>query len=548
MNNKHRFKFENNLIMTDKTIQFIEKAEKIHGERYDYSKVVYENRLMNVIIGCEIHGNFEQTPRNHLRKTKGEGRGCLKCSELKHGSSRRKTTEKFVEEAKELNKDRYDYSKVEYSTNGIKVTITCKEHGDFLQSPADHLSGKHCSKCSGVYKPSTFEFIEKCTEIHGEGTYDYSDVNYINAHTKVIITCPKEDHGKFLQTPDSHYRAGCPKCGNESVSTIRTTKSREEFIKKATACHMDIFDYSKVDYVSAKTPVIIICRKGHGEFLQTPDCHFHGSGCPKCSGTYRRNNDDFIQEAKKIHGENTYDYSQVDFTGTMDSVTIICPNESHGPFEQGAGSHLANHGCPKCAGVGLSNTEEFVQKAVAKHGNKYDYSKVDYINSKTNVTIICKVIGHGEFLQKPTVHYRSGCPSCVWKTEGKLYEKILEIYPETERQFKQDWCKKINHLPFDFCIKELKIIIELDGPQHFKQISNWSSPEEQFENDQYKQACAAENGYSIIRLLQEDVLYDNYDWFTELCCVIDDIQKSDVIVNKYMCQNNEYSMFDTVEN
>ena len=101
----------------------------------------------------------------------------------------------------------------------------------------------------------------------------------------------------------------------------------------------------------------------------------------------------------------------------------------------------------------------------------------------------------------------------------KLYEKIILIYPSLIKQFKKKWC--INeltnkYLPFDFCVPEYKIIIELDGPQHFRQIMNWKSPEEQHRTDKFKEECANNNGYSVIRLLQEDVLYDTYDWVKEL--------------------------------
>ena len=135
------------------------------------------------------------------------------------------------------------------------------------------------------------------------------------------------------------------------------------------------------------------------------------------------------------------------------------------------------------------------------------------------------------------------CPHCVNKTESKLYENISQIYPTLQRQFKQDWCKKIKHCPYDFCIPEHKIIIELDGRQHFEQVSNWCSPDEQFENDKYKEECANQNDYSVIRLLQQDVLSDRYDWIKKLCDAIEEIKASDEITNIYLSKNNEYGQF-----
>lgn len=107
---------------------------------------------------------------------------------------------------------------------------------------------------------------------------------------------------------------------------------------------------------------------------------------------------------------------------------------------------------------------------------------------------------------------------------------------KTTEQFIED-AQKIHGYT---CIPEDKIIIELDGAQHFRQISNWQTPEKQFENDKYKETCANNNNYSVIRLLQEDVLYDTYDWISKLCDAIEEIKKGDEIINIYLCQHNEY--------
>ena len=138
------------------------------------------------------------------------------------------------------------------------------------------------------------------------------------------------------------------------------------------------------------------------------------------------------------------------------------------------------------------------------------------------------------------------CPICINKTEQKIFEKIQPIYPQIITQFKKDWCKNINHLPFDFCISDHNIIIELDGRQHFKQVRDWKTPEEQMERDLYKEKQARENGYSIIRLLQEDVFDDTYDWFNELLNNIKKIiNEKPKIQNIYMCKNNEYINYES---
>jgi very-short-patch-repair endonuclease len=138
------------------------------------------------------------------------------------------------------------------------------------------------------------------------------------------------------------------------------------------------------------------------------------------------------------------------------------------------------------------------------------------------------------------------CPNCYNKTEEKLYNQLKQFYI-VKRQFKPLWCKNQStnkYLPFDFVIEELKIIIEQDGPQHFKQIGNWQSPELTFKNDIYKMNCANQNGYSIIRILQKDIWHNKYDWVQELCDNINKIKYDNRVQNIYMCKNNEYKNFD----
>jgi very-short-patch-repair endonuclease len=138
------------------------------------------------------------------------------------------------------------------------------------------------------------------------------------------------------------------------------------------------------------------------------------------------------------------------------------------------------------------------------------------------------------------------CPFCVNKTEEKLYNELTNHH-NIKRQFKPIWCKnpKTNkYLPFDFVLEELNIIVEQDGPQHFKQIGDWQSPELTKINDIYKMKCANKNGFSMIRLLQKDIWHDKYDWLQELLKNIDKIVTENRVQNIYMCKNDEYKNFE----
>jgi very-short-patch-repair endonuclease len=137
----------------------------------------------------------------------------------------------------------------------------------------------------------------------------------------------------------------------------------------------------------------------------------------------------------------------------------------------------------------------------------------------------------------------SWCPYCINKTEQKLYDKMNILYPMLKQQYKVEWCKSKTYLPFDFVLEYYKIIIELDGPQHFRQISNWGDPLIQQENDKYKMKCANDNSFSVIRILQEDIYYDTYDWMNELDINIKKIIEDNQIVNIFMYKNGEYSNF-----
>jgi len=392
----------------------------------------------------------------------------------------------------------------------------------------------------------TKEFIRKARELHGN-KYDYSKSDYKKVGQKVIIIC--KEHGEFLSLTNNHLRNhGCRLCANNHLSKSKTI-GLDGFIARAKTKHRDNYDYSKFIYKNCKSIGIIICPI-HGDFSQSAESHYLGSGCKRCSATkqnekFKRTTEEFIKEAIEKHGD-LYDYSKVDYSSTHQAVIIIC--RIHGDFSQRASSHIKGAGCFYCGIIRSRDskrytTETYIESAKEKHGDLYDYSKVEYLSNRSKIIIICKT--HGEFLQTATQHLSgSGCPICVNKTECKLYEKMKYLYPSLLTQLKQDWCKKIRYLPYDFCIPEYKIIIELDGRQHFIPVKKWeTNPEEQFENDKYKEECANQNGYSVIRLLQEDVFYDTYDWVKELCDAIEEVKSSEGITNVYLCKNDEYDQF-----
>lgn len=214
------------------TESFIKKAKKIHGDKYDYSKVDYKNNRTKVCIICPTHGEFWQRPSKHLI-----GQGCPICS-----GNKKMTTEEFISRAKEVHGDKYDYSKTVCDGTHNKTTIICPIHGEFEQMPKEHLVGKGCNLCSNVSKRNKLKYednvvIEKIKKEHGNKYIIPKDFSYVNKWTKIHLICPK--HGDFYSAPFSVWKGcGCPKCSHnisraedEIYSFLLTFLRKEDIIR-----------------------------------------------------------------------------------------------------------------------------------------------------------------------------------------------------------------------------------------------------------------------------------------------------------------------------
>ena len=284
------------------------------------------------------------------------------------------------------------------------------------------------------------DFINREIEKHGN-KYDYSKIEYVNNKTKVCIICP--EHGEFWMMPRNHtHGQGCPKCGVKRRSANRT-KTQEEILTKFKEVHGDKYDYSKFVYEGIDNKSCIICPK-HGEFWQTPYHHIHGCGCPICSGNQKLNIEDFIERARKIHGDK-YDYSKVEYINTGTKVCIICPE--HGEFWQTPQNHLYGQGCPKCVGKNKT-TEEFIKDCIDIHGDKYDFSKTVYNGAFNKVTVICKE--HGEFKIAPhDLLGGKGCSKCGdIQSATKQRKKLDEFKNEVETIYGKGYLdlSKVNYI------------------------------------------------------------------------------------------------------
>lgn len=375
------------------------------------------------------------------------------------------TTESIIERFKLKNSHDFDYSKVVYKAMSIPVTVICPIHNDIMLTPSQLLRNVGCPKCTNdkltQLRTNKESFIKESNEVH-QCKYDYSGVDYKGVTTKVKIICPI--HGEFWQAPRIHLKGcGCPKCGFERQNDA-TRLTTEEFIIRANKIQGNKYDYSKVEYVDYNTKVCIICPE-HGEFYQTPNKHLLGQGCPKCGNTKKLSLTEFIERSRKIHG-NKYDYSKARYVNNGTKVCIICP--IHGEFWQTPHNHLIGRGCNKCKNNKISvsetkTTEKFVLEARKVHGDKYDYSKTEYLSAKDKVCIVCPE--HGDFWQEASSHISGcGCPKCnhiISKAETEIAEYVRSLYDGEVITN----CRNMlaEHKELDIYIPSLKVAFEYDG-------------------------------------------------------------------------------------
>ena len=168
----------------DTTESFIVKAKLVHGDKYDYSKVNYINNSTKVAILCPIHGEFTQRPDDHTIRNAG----CKQCGIEARAIKKTLELNEFIGKSVEVHGLKYNYSNTVYANSRIKVAIGCSIHGIFEQKPFDHIGGQGCPKCANK-NVTTEEFITKAKLIHGN-KYNYDKVTYVNNTTKIIITCP----------------------------------------------------------------------------------------------------------------------------------------------------------------------------------------------------------------------------------------------------------------------------------------------------------------------------------------------------------------------
>ena len=472
---------------------FLQKVKDKWGDSYTFNiDTKYIGRNIPTACHCEKHNTINYVNPRHFIEKGTYNCGCSQCNrEKKIDKDRNNYINKFVKRWG----DGYSFDKLEYVDWKSPGIITCKRHGNFKLDQIRYALDPHynlqpCPVCAEINKKNERNngFLQRLNEKYGDKytwiTTDFGD--YFKDKVKFI--CPK--HGEVEQTlctllnEDNGNGDGCPKCKRE-YQNLKQSYSLEEAIEKAKSleCCKD-YDFSYVtEWLGVKHKYTFRCKKHNTIFKQTFDCIFgnNSNGCPDCLKEY-------IENRPPV------------FTN-----------------------------------------EEFIERAREVHGNKYDYSKVEYKDNRTPVCIICQK--HGEFWQTPMSHLSGcGCQKChnsILETRVRVMLENVGIEYNQEYSIKKLTGEIFNKKPqrVDFFLPNEGICIECQGLQHFKDVkfNNKMSDEDvkqiyirNKKSDIFKFDILKQKGYDIIYFFNKSFLdYDKSNWYNDKKCFhsIDDLKE-----------------------
>lgn len=377
---------------------------------------------------------------------------------------RKLTTEEFKEKYREKYGDKYNLDKVVYNGNKELIVITCPIHGDFEARPNDLLMGQGCPACGGTKKLTTEEFIKRASYVHNN-YFTYDKTVYLNANSKVIVTCPI--HGDFEVKANNHLNGvNCYKCTKEKL-------------------HHQISLLPKIN-----------------------------------SSTKKLTNEEFKRKVYEKYGD-IYNLDKVKYVNSRTPIVITCV--IHGDFQITPQKLLSGRGCCKCSGNYRYSTQEFIELAKTKHGDKYIYDKTHYESTHRPITVICPI--HGEFTTTPSNHLQGkGCPLCHESHMEKEIDFLLRHNGiDFIREQRFIW---LGRQSIDFYIPKYKIAIECQGVQHFQPIDFFGGKDGLIatqKRDEKKKELCENNG--VMLLYYSNKKY-NKDVVTDINELLDIILKS----------------------
>ena len=467
-----------------------------------------------------------------------------------------------------------------YKNNNNKFWFTCETcHHDFDASP-NNITSKN-TWCPYCFSRSLCT-DKDCTMCHEKSFASYPksslwhptlnglDVprqSMKHSHRHFWFTCDICQHVFNMSLHGVASGHWCAYCSNPPLRLCEDTEC-EHCYNKSFASHpgssqwhqtMNGRDVPRDFFKNCSKKKWFSCETCHHDFDMTPNNITNkGQWCPYCSNSLlcddadcvRCHEKSFASQPRSSRWHPTMNGRYVPrqfFKGSQKKFWFSCETCIH-DFKTDLASKTW---CPYCGNVTLCPDVECTvcfNKSFASHPkssqwhptmNGRDTPRYFSKNSNKKKLFSCETC-HNDFeMTLTSINSGRWCGKCKHKTERKLHTTLKEAWPSTVHQFKQEWCMNKKRLPFDFCIPEKKVIIELDGRQHFRQVSNWTTPEACLENYVFKQKSANENGYSVVRIIQEDVWFDRYDWRTKLQETIDGIHDGDCM-NVFLCENGEY--------
>lgn len=485
------------------TEEFKQDVFKLVGDEYsvisEYTKAIEPITMQHNCEKCNNH-IFTVRPNDFL----ANGIRCHMCNKRV-----KKDTFYFIGEVKELVGDEYTVGG-KYTKSNVKVKFIhnneeCNNY-EFDMTPNSFLRGQRCPKCGGTKKKTHSEFLEEFNDKFGNEYTVLSE--YINGITKIKIihNCDKCNNYIFEATPNSLLRgSGCPKCAGN------TLKSNEQFIEEIY--NLVGNEYTVIsNYKNTKTKIEFIHNNNscnYHTFSMTPNSFLRGQRCPKCNGNIKLTHDEFVERVKYLtNNEYSVIGKYIDSSTKVKMKHNICGHI----YDVKPNKFTSGRRCPNCNGGTKKTHEKFILEVNDKVGNEYSVLG-KYINSKTKVLMKHNECSH-EWEVNPTAFLcGSRCPKCVEsKGEKGISEWLCKNSIINESQYKFDDCKNTRRLPFDFAIfnknKELILLIEYDGMQHFEPVNfGGMTEDEMLENfkttqhhDQIKNTYCITNNIPLLRI------------------------------------------------
>lgn len=394
---------------------------------------------------------------------------------------------------------------------------------------------------------TTEEFRKELYTKYGKRLIIPEDAIYVGSKKDIKVICPK--HGvKWMKPNNLLNGAKCRDCGYESVS-IKNSDTPQKFLEKAHKKHGDKYEYPNIfeEYGVAKK-IHILCKKCNIIFEQKPSLHIMGSGCPHCNIFPKKHTMETLSEIINNKHPNIEIISQL--MGDNDSE-IIVKCKIHGDMWKTTPHRLSQqkYACKKCyhenriKNIRKTQSKIFQNFLEKKYAPLYDISQVDYINSKTNVKLICPI--HGEFFLKPKkmISRMDGCPYC---NESHLERNIRIILDSLNCSFEREksfgWLINKSNMFLDFYLPQYNVAIECQGEQHIIErkdslMNKNNNFEENALRDQLKLKLCKEHNIPIIYIFNKHHsntrLNEQFNHMYDDALFIEDIEKNpQILLNK----------------